>query len=175
MGQMFRLRNWHCFDCRIVILIIFHGFGHTIQLCSAKKTDAVINPAQSGCNIAFHVVTFYTGINGFWRSSQMGCFIVSINQPGINRVGITEAAAHKILSKIFSAAGYIVNQSSCNGKIQNQLIKPGIFSRNQTAGEQRFGIDQKKPVKELRTIAAGHDSNRRGVSSCRHIGAVTDF
>ena len=90
MGQMFRLRNWHCFDCRIVILIIFHGFGHTIQLCSAKKTDAVINPAQSGCNIAFRVVTFYTGINGFWRSSQMGCFIVSINQPGINRVGITD-------------------------------------------------------------------------------------
>ena len=126
MGQMFRLRNWHCFDCRIVILIIFHGFGHTIQLCSAKR-QMLLSIRRRAVVILHFVVTFYTGINGFWRSSQMGCFIVSINQPGINRVGITEAAAHKILSKIFSAAGYIVNQSSCNGKIQNQLIKPGIF------------------------------------------------
>ena len=113
--------------------VLIYGVCDGRFLSSSDNENAVINFFEGIGDIAFRVAAFHTGKNGLRAASQMGSLIVAVYISWLCRNKDCEKRYPECFLQQSAAGCYVIEQSSGNGKIQNQFVQSGIFPLNLSA------------------------------------------
>ena len=140
--RFFNLRKMFCVGNRAgldrwVALRIFFCDQIDIRLrFTAENIDAVVDLFQSFCDVTFRVITLDAGVDRLRRVAKMGGLIIFVEVVRIYIVRIVEVVLGECFGDDTSRRCKIVEQSSDDREIEDQLVTFCRFSRYMAAGEE---------------------------------------
>ena len=139
---LFNLRKMFCVGNRAgldrwVALRIFFCDQIDIRLrFTAENIDAVVDLFQSFCDVTFRVITLDAGVDRLRRVAKMGGLIIFVEVVRIYIVRIVEVVLGECFGDDTSRRCKIVEQSSDDREIEDQIVSFCRFSRYMAAGEE---------------------------------------
>ena len=101
-----------------------------------KNIDAVVDLFQSFCDVTFRVITLDAGVDRLRRVAKVGGLIIFVEVVRIYIVRIVEVVLGECFGDDTSRRCKIVEQSSDDREIEDQLVTFCRFSRYMAAGEE---------------------------------------